>query len=65
MTEIGLTPLISFVVQSENLHELSMLQDFWKDYNIAGLAVHPIVGFNGNSIVNSPEFINFFNIKKI
>lgn len=63
MAEIGLTPLISFVVQSENLHELSMLQDFWKDYNIAGLAVHPVVGFNGNSIANSLEYINYISKK--
>lgn len=59
MAEIGLTPLISFVIQSENLHELSMLQDFWKDYNISGLAVHPVVGFNGSFIANSPEYKNF------
>lgn len=51
---------ISYVVQSENLHELPFIIDFWKSKNIhTCLQIHPIIGFNGNEVINTAEYKNF------
>ena len=57
---------INFVVQEENLHELDMVFDFWKTYNINKdflniLLINGVSQNRINTVLQSAEWNNYIN----